>query len=175
MWNICFENFLPDLLDSILVVLSSKCWQLWILFLKILVSMETWILLFTYIVINDCRLIQRFMKRAKKTLGVVKCILVTMVTRSVAMETEVSLDWFLQIFPDSEIFVHLKVYLVYNYVFKTGCHGNQMSRLTDFYRNFQILIFLFIDKVGYDQIMFFRIGCHGNQMSSLTDFSRFLR
>ena len=103
--DICLDNFLPNLLDSILVVWSSKCWQLWIFFLKILVSMETWILLFTYIGINDCRPIQRFMKRAKKTLGVVKCILVTVVTRSVAMETKVTLDWFLHIFPDLERFV----------------------------------------------------------------------
>ena len=98
--HICFENFLLNLLDSILVVWSSKYWQLWIFFLKILVSMETRVLLFTYIGINDYRPIQRFKKRAKKTLGVVKCILVTKVTRSVAMETEVMLDWFLQISPD---------------------------------------------------------------------------
>ena len=41
--DICFENFLPNLLDSILEVWSSKFSQLWIFLLNILVSMKTWI------------------------------------------------------------------------------------------------------------------------------------
>ena len=98
--DICFENLIQYLLDSILAVWSLKFWQLWIFFRKILVSMETWIWLFTYLGINDCKPFQRYMTRSKKTLGLVKCITVTMVTRSVAMETEVTLDWFLQISPD---------------------------------------------------------------------------
>ena len=146
--DICFENFLPNLLDSILVVWSSKCWQLWIFFLKILVSMETRVLLFTYIGINDYRPIQRFKKRAKKTLGVVKCILVTMVTRSVAMETKVTLDWFLQIFPDLEIFVSDTCMLLCfsrPVAMETKCHAWLiLTELSRFY-------FFFIDKDGYDQ------------------------
>ena len=69
-------------------------------FRKILVSMETLILLFTYLEINDFKPFQRYMMRSKKTLGLVKCITVTMVTKSVAMETEVTLDCFLQIYAD---------------------------------------------------------------------------
>ena len=73
--DICFENSLPNLINSILIVWSSIFWQLGIFFIKILISMETWTLLFTYFGIKDCRPFQRYMKRNKKTLGVVKCIL----------------------------------------------------------------------------------------------------
>ena len=115
----CFENSLPNLLDNILAVWSSTFWQLWIFFLKILVSMETWILLFTNFGINDCRLFQRYMMRNKKTLC---CQMyfrnwVTMVTRSFVMETEVMLESFLQIIPNLEIFAHVKMYLIYCDVF----------------------------------------------------------
>ena len=146
--DICFENSLPTLSDSILVVCSAKCWQLWIFFFKILVSMETWISLFTYIGINNCRPFQRFMKRIKKTLGVVKSILVTMVTRSVAMETKVTLDWFLQIFPDLEIFVSdTCILLCFSrpVAMETKCHAWLiLTEISRFY-------FFFIDKDGYDQ------------------------
>ena len=65
--DICFENLLPNLWDKILVVRSSIYWQLWISCFH-----ETWILSFNYFGLNECRPFQRYMRRTKKTLGIVK-------------------------------------------------------------------------------------------------------
>ena len=91
-----------------------------IFFIKILVSMETWTLLFTYFGLKDCRPFQTL--HEEKQTDSWSCqmyfrIWVTMVTRSVVMETEVTPDWFLQISPDLQIFAHLKMFLIYYYVF----------------------------------------------------------
>ena len=118
--DICFENSLPNLINSILIVWSSIFWQLWNFFIKILVSMETWTLLFTYFGLKDCRPFQTLHEEKQKDSWSCQMyfrIWVTMVTRSVVMETEVTLDWFLQISPDLEIFAHLKMFLIYYYVF----------------------------------------------------------
>ena len=118
--HICLENSLTNLIDSILVVWSSTFWQLWNFFLKILVSMETWILLFTYFGIKECRPFQRYMKRNKKTFGVVKCIWefrLPWLPDLLSWKRKSRLTDFLQISPNLEIFAHLKMFLIYYHVF----------------------------------------------------------
>ena len=118
--DICFENSLPNLINSILIVWSSIFWQLWNFFYQN--SGFHGNLNITFHLFWNKRLQTFPTLHEEKQKDSWSCqmyfrIWVTMVTRSVVMETEVTLDWFLQIFPDLEIFAHLKMFLIYYYVF----------------------------------------------------------
>ena len=132
--DICFENLLPNLWDKILVVRSSIYWQL-----GFLVSMETWILPFNYFGLNECRPEEDPKKRLLELLNI--CQNFGYHGNQIRCHGHRCHAWL--IFADFSKFRDICPCKDVSEILwcKTGCHGNQTSRLTGFDGIFHILIF----------------------------------